>query len=228
MHFLFLFFLVLASLKQQESSILLLLFAFLSASTRGWSCGRVEDLFSTFSASALEFSSSPSSAQHNSSLDTGNIYKLAKLCGNLIPVQPMSFAAAASWQSGIPLVRATSRLLVLTRPTIVTSFLVGKSREANIWWDINGAHYKVQLWSFHFSSLRLGSLPPSLLYRNINSFVLDLFLLWRGLTPWPCGRTGNWGGMGRNQSFRKCGNSFFFPAGVLHLSDSKCLGKIGC
>ena len=46
------------------------------------------------SASDLVFSSSPSS-QHNSSLDTGNIYKLAKLRGNLIPVQPMSLAAAS-------------------------------------------------------------------------------------------------------------------------------------
>ena len=41
------------------------------------------------SASDLVFSSSPSS-QHNSSLDTGNIYKLAKLPRNLIPLQSLS------------------------------------------------------------------------------------------------------------------------------------------
>ena len=59
----------------------------------------VEDLSSTFSASALVFSSSPSSPQHNSSLDTGNIYKLAKVGGNLIPLQQIMSRVAAAAES---------------------------------------------------------------------------------------------------------------------------------
>ena len=114
MLFLFLFFLFLASLKQQESNILVF-FDFLSPAKviKGGCyclqcsrrCSWVKDLSPTFSASDLVFSS-PSS-QHNSSLDTvdtvdtvdtGNIYKLAKLRRNLIPLQSLSYTLL--WRAG--------------------------------------------------------------------------------------------------------------------------------
>ena len=103
--FFFLFFLFLPSLKQQESNILTQ--SFPSASRlRPRSLivnilvldgcllgGSVEDLLRTSSVSDLVFSSSPPS-QHNSSLDTGNIYQLRE---NLILVQPKSTYSSTGW-----------------------------------------------------------------------------------------------------------------------------------